>query len=146
MLWTGAIAHWHYHNDIISSTLISPIYVNYWWHLFQGVLGESDQGTLQALIIAFVFHQFFEGLSLGTAMGKNVMNAASYCCLCWCPQSVSAIKLNWILYVVVNVRNILDFKMILIEFICTYTDWVAHELNERPFMFSRLPRCVISSL
>eukprot|EP00595_Chromulina_sp_UTEXLB2642_P000438 CAMPEP_0196762366 /NCGR_PEP_ID=MMETSP1095-20130614/1785_1 /TAXON_ID=96789 ORGANISM="Chromulina nebulosa, Strain UTEXLB2642" /NCGR_SAMPLE_ID=MMETSP1095 /ASSEMBLY_ACC=CAM_ASM_000446 /LENGTH=242 /DNA_ID=CAMNT_0042113063 /DNA_START=49 /DNA_END=777 /DNA_ORIENTATION=- len=33
-----------------------------------GTLGSSDSGTLRALIIAFVFHQFFEGISLGTAV------------------------------------------------------------------------------
>ena len=39
-----------------------------------GTLGKSETTTIQALLIAFVFHQFFEGVSLGSTISQTKLS------------------------------------------------------------------------
>ena len=39
-----------------------------------GTLGKANNTSIQALMIAFVFHQFFEGISLGSTISQTKLS------------------------------------------------------------------------
>lgn len=46
-----------------------------------GQLGDNDIGTINALMIALAFHQFFEGWALGTMLG-DLRVSNTFDCIC----------------------------------------------------------------